>query len=67
MSICSHLERVTVREDEGTTKAPYPHFLTLCSCCLFIHMVSGDVEELAGHNASWYLDVANVVEQLAYG
>jgi hypothetical protein len=30
-------------------------------------MVSDDVEEMAGHNASWYLDAANVVEQLAYG
>jgi hypothetical protein len=30
-------------------------------------MVSDNVEELAGHNASWYLDAANVVEQMAYG
>jgi hypothetical protein len=30
-------------------------------------MVSDDVEERAGHNASCYLDAANVVEQMAYG
>jgi hypothetical protein len=30
-------------------------------------MVSDNVDELAGHNASWYLDAANVVKQMAYG
>jgi hypothetical protein len=30
-------------------------------------MVSDGKEELAGHNASWYLDAANVIEQMAYG
>jgi len=30
-------------------------------------VVSDDVEERAGHHASWYLDAANVVEQMAYG